>query len=255
MDFFDPRRIEDNRLAEGWAQVSRSVASLLALLGWSLAALPQTGRLKRKEHVRACRILRRAEAMVRRMLVIMARRLPAPVWKSRKLARRARARASAPGPMADAGQNQMAGGRGAFGLADPQAAGRQGNRPPPQPLHQPRIRSFCDEGMMIEITPPRPEPRPIVSDRDRPPVRNVAARLGKLADVVANRQRHVRRMARWLANDRFGTRLPLRLKRLPGIARQRPRKGRYRDPPLPDILQILHDLALRAQPPPDADFA
>ena len=74
----------DRRLNEGWDAVRKAVARLLVLTGWTLGALPREGRMMRAVHRAACAVLRPAEKQARRIIIVLARRLPAPTLPAAK---------------------------------------------------------------------------------------------------------------------------------------------------------------------------
>lgn len=264
------------RIGQGWAEAARAVAQLLALLGWSMAGLPTSGRMSRASHRTACRILRRTEAILRRVLVVLARR--APVRKRRKQQPPApvsnpcitRITLTPRGPLhhllypepaphaPEASRSREPTPRApVFRLLEPVPALERREQQGSPPSAAPRMRAFIDgEWTCVDIGPERSQPDAPDLSEDRP-MRHVARRLAAIQAVLADQDKAVKRVARWLARraDKGragqGRVLPIRLRKAPGMAAKTRRRRRQLDPPSPDLLDTLHHMALRARPPPD----
>lgn len=179
-------RYKDRFLERGFGVLRELLARAFALAG--VRSFAGLSGLSTAHRMAALGILRPAEALARRMLVVMALGIVLPAL----VARGARAGISP-------GRNRRAGG---FSLTEsrPSTTPYHLRRPICQP--RPRIRSFDD---------------PIEPAREAPPEgARLIARLYALEALLADPARQARRMARWFSRRRAGARRsPLRLGRPP----------------------------------------
>ena len=204
-------------LSLNWPRAAGLVQRVILLI-----ALAGEAYLPRAIYNQAFRILRPAEAMVRRLLILMAAKLPEqpnlnphPEFVERPLK-------SLPAP-AKAGVE----GRGQtaqpqtiprFPLVDPQSLPSWQDAPPPYAKFGPRI--WC---LGMDWTP-LPDDTPT----ELPPVSagSILARIAQLETVLDNRDDYAARMARFIARPRASLkpqrRFPLRVGRAPGHCRTAP---------------------------------
>ncbi|MCF6329354.1 MAG: hypothetical protein L3J02_06105 [Henriciella sp.] len=187
------------------------VILLLGLAG-EAACLPRTIRNQ------AFRILRPAEAMVRRLLVLMAAKLPEqPIFTPKtsphpELVEGPLERLPAP---AKAGVEERGQATCRFPMIDPQPLPRWQDAPPPYARFGPRIWSPGSDWIPLPDDTPA-EPPPVSAD-------SILARIEQLETVLGNRAEYAIRMARFIARRRAATRpqrrFPLRTGRAPGHCR------------------------------------
>lgn len=195
--------------------------------GWRVVA-PLIGALARVSNPRgaarreALALVRIAEAMLRRLFILMA--LPL------KLSAAPRGLVDLP-DFANFTVSEMPILR--FGLTEALAAY------PPEPSIGPRIRSLDFFGLPEAKAPVMPSK-----------AHDLAARIAALQTAFEHRAKHARRMAKWIARARAligpGRRFALRTGRPPGYSPRR----RARDPVTQDSLMALHGFAWRALAPP-----
>jgi hypothetical protein len=159
----------------------RIVLALFALVGLGQGGGPE--RLPSPLYRAVLRVLRPAEAAVRRLIVVAARDLvvkPSPLRPRPK--RRGRK-----------GQGQ---GRRAFQLVDPRRRRAEGDgRHTPSQRPEPRLHVFDVDPRSPLFRPPPPAPAPAASVNAQPLCRRLAAIKAALADLAAQ----ARRYARWRA--------------------------------------------------------
>ena len=255
----------DRRLNEGWDAVRKAVARLLVLTGWTLGALPLEGRMARAVHRAACAVLRPAEKQARRIIIVLARRLPAPTLPA---AKPAPDQTKAPqileitprGPLhavlnptparpAPAPANPTG-----FRLIEPSgvpslaAMMRPQTASTPTPPSAPRLRVFDDGAWRVyDLAPKAPD-----HQSDTRPTKHISARITALQNVLDNPARYTKRMARWLMRKdlspddkrhpkRFS---PLHWKSMSSKPKRAPRHGGWYPPPRLDV--TLDFLARRA---------
>ena len=255
----------DRRLNEGWDAVRKAVARLLVLTGWTLGALPREGRMVRAVHRAVCAVLRPAEKQARRIIIVLARRLPAPTLPAAKpvsdLPKSPQTVQITPrGPLhavlnpeparpAPAPANPTG-----FRLIEPSgipsldAVMRPQTISSPTPPSAPRLRVF-DEGewRVYDLAPKAPDHK-----LDTRPTKHISARIAALQNVLDNPARYSKRMARWLMRKdlspddkrhpkRFS---PLHWKSMSSKPTRAPRHGGWYPPPRLDV--TLDFLARRA---------
>ncbi|MEX0957074.1 MAG: hypothetical protein WDZ83_17915 [Rhizobiaceae bacterium] len=219
--------------------LSRILAALFALAG-----LPGDGpasgslTLPRHLHAHALRILRAAEAAIRRLIVVAARDVmvqPAGVRPDLAALRNGRGQepAGADGPPILRIP--------AFPLLDPL---RQFPFDPPR-----RASKFMPRICVVGFTEPAPLPeKPVLSPDDPVDAMGLRRRLLSSRRALANLPREARRLARWHARNRLrsgpGRVVPLRMGRPPG-GRKRPIHA------VDDVLKECHALAIDAMSLPD----
>ena len=203
-------------LSRGWGVVERLVSVLSTVI--------HTGRTPAGSARReALCLLRVAEAIIRRLLILMAR-------QHRPAGPRT---AAAPAALPDFSSFAPAAPLARFPLTEPFASF------PGPPNTGPRIRSLCfssnylgDEAAFRNATK---------TGIDHALSNKMATRLGVLKDVLAHRSRHARRMGRWLARADAALGLrparfsPLRPGRPPGYSAARRRKDPLTFGPLMDL--------------------
>ncbi len=191
-------------LALNWPRVAALAARITVLLGAG-AMLPRSLRNQ------ALRLLRPAESMLRRLLVLMAIKQSA-IWNR-----------NSPHPKLSQGRrrtakDQAARGRAPaqnFPLLDPLHLPSMVQPPPPYATFGPRIWSLGSDWTCLPAETELPELLPIARLQDR---------LARLQAALDTPGKHVARMARWLARRGNGGRprrlFPMRPGRPPGYARR-----------------------------------
>ncbi|MCF6328457.1 MAG: hypothetical protein L3J02_01465 [Henriciella sp.] len=202
-------------LALNWPRVAALAARITALLG-AATMLPRSLRNQ------ALRLLRPAESMLRRLLVLMAVKQSA-IWSRssphpepvkgplKRLPAAAKAGVEHPHPEPVEGRGRARN----FPLPDPLHLPVMVAPPPPYATFGPRIWSLGSEWTWLPAEPELPEMLPIARLQDR---------LARLQAVLDTPGKHVARMARWLARRGHGRRprrlFPMRPGRPPGYARR-----------------------------------
>jgi len=191
-------------LALNWPRVAALASRITALLG-AATMLPRSLRNQ------ALRLLRPAESMLRRLLVLMAIKQSA-VWSRHSPhpepveGRGRTAKDQAPRDRAPS-QN--------LPLLDPLHLPSMIQPPPPYATFGPRIWSLGSDWTYLPTETELPEMLPIAHLQDR---------LTRLQAALATPDKHVARMARWLARRGGGSRprrlFPMRPGRPPGYARR-----------------------------------
>lgn len=175
-------------LATGWPAAARLVGWARALIGAAVGSVPRPLALEIR------RILRPAESLIRRLVVIMACRIvaesPSPLTKPAWRATGQSSGRSASEPLQPSGPGRLS-------LVEPfpvcfRDAPRRG--PPACP-------SIWSPGR-VRYTPPPPQEKPI-------PVESLLSHLSKLESVLADPGAQARRVALWIARRRGASR-PIR---------------------------------------------
>lgn len=207
----------DKAIAHGWAHIEELMGAALSLCAAYLGAcgmfMPPTRRLEALAHVR------RAEAMLRRVLILMAETV--------KLAPIRSPFSSAPfgDNRGDAPRKHIG-----FALIETHPSTTPYDQRQPICIKRPRVR-FLDE----------PDPRGAGVNDVAEPLDPLFARLHALQRIVEAPQAAARRMARWLARRRHGARqTPLKLGTPPGA------DSMFRRDPLHDPLFDAHYFAREA---------
>jgi len=203
--------------ARGWEIAAGLIAGLSA-------ALSPTRALRGAARREALALLRVAEAMVRRILLLLAGQVqPA----------KSRAAEALPDFTLMTGPADPA---PRFALTEPQA-----RWPQDSPASGPRIR-LIDDALLAQSSAEPPDPTD--------PNAQFWRRLAALSHVLAHRRKHLKRMARWLAAAQArqgpGRRFPIRPGRPPGYSRAR----RTRDPVTQSSLMDLSTFAWQNFAPP-----
>ncbi len=198
-----------------WPRVAGLVQRVILLLGLAGEAY-----LPRAIRNQAFRILRPAEAMVRRLLVLMAAKLPEqPIFTPKtsphpELVEGPLQRLPAPAKTKVEGRGQTAQPQTTcrFPMIDPQSLPRWQDAPPPYARFGPRIWSLGSDWIPLPDDTPA-EPPPVSAD-------SILARIAQLETVLGNQAEYTIRMARFIARRRAATRpqrrFPLRTGRAPG---------------------------------------
>lgn len=254
----------DRRLAEGWDAARQALAQILALTGWTLIALPTGARIAPALHRAALALLRPAEKQVRRILIVLAARLPAPTLRPTKPPAALDktppvTRIEIRGPLHEflhptpppSRPERPARPRG-FQLIEPSGRITPAAylRPPPGPKRArpdfaPRLSLFEGETChRFEFTAPQSR-----ADEDTRNADAVAARMAALQHAIDNPALYARRLARWNARRKAGReprRTPLHWRPIRTMRRiPRPRHGGWIPPePLIDTLDFLAREAL-----------
>jgi len=201
-------------LSLNWPRAAGLVQRVILLI-----ALAGEAYLPRAIRNQAFRILRPAEAMVRRLLILMAAKLPEqPRLKSQPNLN--------PHPKTNP-HPELVEGRGRvtqpqtihrFPMIDPQSLPNWQDAPPPYTKFGPRIWSLGMDWIPLPDDTPAELP-PVSAD-------SILARIAQLETVLDNRDDYAARMARFIARRRAGTqaqrRYPLRVGRAPGHCRTAP---------------------------------
>jgi len=209
----------DQCIMRGWRIAAELLTSLSAVLSPTRSL---TGAAKRE----ALALLRVVEAMVRRVLVLLAAQL------------KPRTPSTTPQTLPDFSQFTPAepDRTPLFTLTEAQAAWPQEN-----PDSGPRIR-LLDDALLAQPSTSKAAPDDLNT--------RFWHRLAALQHVAANQRKHVRRMARWLAHARAltgpGRRFPMRPGRPPGYSARR----RTRDPLTQSSLMDLSSFAWQILAPP-----
>ena len=195
-------------LSLNWPRAAGLVQRVILLI-----ALAGEAYLPRAIRNQAFRILRPAEAMVRRLLVLMAAKLPdLPKLTPYPV------RSPHPEPVEGRGRAAEHKATSRFPMIDPQSLPRWQDAPPPYAKFGPRI--WC---LGMDWTP-LPDDTPA----ELPPVSadSILARIAQLETVLGNRDDYAARMARFIARRRASLkpqrRFPLRVGRAPGHCRTAP---------------------------------
>lgn len=171
----------DDILTSNWPAAARLVAWVRALAGAAADTLPKAVLLK------ARRILRPAEALIRRLIVIMASRLDIPRVPSSRTRRQS---AADPGPSP---RNRNPCANPQLGCAEPIAFNTE-----PFPNLQPFTWPSLWTPGMPRFTPPAPEELASTPH----PATSFFTRLARLEAALAAPEAAALRLARWLARRR-----------------------------------------------------
>jgi hypothetical protein len=182
----------------------RVVAQIAAILGVSAEDIGV--RLAPWAHRRALRLLRPAESACRRLIVVAARGLAAPVAPAPRATASRVASETRPAPR-KARRPRVP----AFKLFDPRKSSSV-RTPARDPLPvvkrwaQPRILAFWDEPQLVPPfarpgfePPPSPSPPPAIEDDGLVHARPLTRRLAALQAALADLPKQARRLARWKA--------------------------------------------------------
>ena len=169
-------RYEDQFLAQCQKALRAMLRHLLALMDQtSLDALIW---LPRASHSRLLAIIRPAELMARRMLLVMACSLTLPPARPRILEKRSKSAAPTQKPLPG------------FKITEPWPSTTPYSQRKPFARPAPRIWAWDQDGFLIGAPPPQ-DPEPI------PDGARLIARMKALESVIAEPERYARRMARW----------------------------------------------------------